>query len=148
MKLCTFVNDNFESCDKPREGNTMCCATHNRIVRKQLTDSRKQAEKRKMLLSKPKKIYAKPNKVSEKRKVLNEEYSVLRERFLIENPNCKVQLVGCLVNSVEVHHKASGSNKVANLNNVATWLPVCSHCHRILHDKLSAMEAREKGLKL
>lgn len=126
----------------------MCCATHNRIVRKQLTDSRKQADKRKMLLSKPKKIYAKPNKVSDKRKVLNEEYSVLREQFLKDNPDCQIKLIGCDGVSTDVHHKASGTNKVANLNNVKTWLSVCRHCHHKIHVTFSAMEAREKGLKI
>jgi hypothetical protein len=148
MKLCTYVNEDFESCSNPREGNTMCCASHNRVIRKQLTDSRKQADKRKMLLSKPKKVYKAPNKISDKRKVINEEYAILREQFLRDHPTCELKLQPCTQTSTQVHHTASGWNKSTNLNNVSTWKASCDHCNQFLHDKISAKEARELGLKI
>ena len=137
------------SCGKIVENkDTGLCSSCSRIVRKQLTDSRKQTDKRKMLLSKPKKIYAKPNKVSEKRKVLNAEYAILREQYLKDHPECEIKLQVCTRTSTQIHHTASGTNKATNLNNVKTWKASCDMCNQFLHDKLSAKEAREKGLKI
>jgi len=143
MKTCAVVG-----CEKQREGNTLMCASCNRNVRKQLEQSKKEEQRAWAKVSMTRKPQKPIAKVSAKRKVLNDEYAILRERFLLENPTCNVQLIGCQRVSMEVHHKASGSNKVKNLNNVKTWLPVCAHCHRLLHDKLSAKEARSKGLKI
>lgn len=88
------------------------------------------------------------DKVSGKRKEENKLYSELREQFLKDNTRCQIKFVGCEFSSVDVHHKASGSNKGTNLNNTDTWLAACRHCHTFLHDKISAQEAREKGLKI
>ena len=127
MKLCTFVNEDFESCSNPREGNTMCCASHNRVVRKQLTDSRKQAA---------------PNKISDKRKVINEEYKKLRIDFLVKNPVCEAKIKPyCTGFSHDVHHsRGRGKYFLA----VETWLPVCRNCHVYLHD--NPVDAIKRGL--
>jgi hypothetical protein len=82
----------------------MLCASHGRVVRKQLTDSRKQAEKKKMLLSRPKSVQKPIKKVSDKRKVLNAEYSILRDQFLKAHDKCEMKLLGCTEPSNEVHH--------------------------------------------
>jgi len=141
MKLCTFVNANFESCDKPREGNTMCCASHNREVRKQLTDSLKQADKRKMALMKPKKIYAPPNKVSEKRKETNKEYFKLVEQFKKDNPECKAKVNEYCTDKTDDPHHRKGRGKF--LLDTTTWLPCCRSCHSYIESHPNI--AKEKG---
>lgn len=152
MRTCEWLIDDFEACGKPCEGNTSTCASHGRISRKLVEQAERKAEKRKQTIQKanlkasvPRKA---PNKVSEKRKGLNLEYAILRLQYLLDHPDCEVKLIGCEGMSVEIHHTYSGSNKVAHLNDTATWKATCPHCHRILHDKLSATEAREKGLKI
>jgi hypothetical protein len=143
MKTCLT-----EDCDNITEGSTDFCASCNNRNRRTAKARVNERLKFQAKISAPKKIYAKPNKISPKRKVLNAEYSILREKFLIDHPDCEIKLLGCDGASVDVHHKASGTNKVANLNNTKTWLASCSSCHRQLHDKLSAKEARDKNLKI
>lgn len=152
MKTCIAMVDissgAASACGNLCEGTTDFCAHHNRQRRKDEENYIKAQQKRKALLSKPKKIYAKPNKVSPKREELNKEYKVLREQFLKEHPNCELKLQPCTKVATEVHHTASGWNKATNLNNVKTWKASCSSCNQFLHDKISAKEARELGLKI
>lgn len=145
---CSFLMPNDEECGERCEGNTPFCGSHNRFLRKEKELAEKALAKKASLLSKPKKVYAKPNKVSDKRKELNKEYSMLRPQYLLDHPECEVKLIGCGLTSIEIHHTYSGSNKVKHLNDVSTWKATCGHCHKILHDKLSAKEARELGLKI
>lgn len=148
MLICQYVLLDGHYCDAPCEGRTNFCGSHNRLIRKEQVNAIKSTEKRKALLSTPKKIYAKPNKISDKRKELNKEYYPLREQFLKEHPNCELKLQPCTKVATEVHHTASGWNKATNLNNVKTWKASCGNCNQFLHDKISAQEAREKGLKI
>ena len=152
INTCAWILDDDQPCGEMCEGKTMFCGSHNRQLRKEKESERKQLEKRKSLLQKaqsrnlePRKM---PKKVSPKREELNKEYAVLRPQYLLENPTCEVKLIGCEGESVEIHHTYSGSNKVAHLNDTTTWKATCSHCHRTLHDKLSAKESRELGLKI
>jgi hypothetical protein len=130
------------------EGRTDFCASHNKMNRSISKMRVREQEKREMILSKPQTPRQKPNIVSEKRKELNKEYAALRPEYLLEHPVCEVKLIGCEGASVEIHHTASGSNKVAHLNDVSTWKATCGSCHKVLHDKLSARQARELGLKV
>ncbi len=152
MSGCKWLIDDYEGCDKPCEGSTPYCGSHNRLIRKQAANSIKEQELRKSLIESQKAKRSEPrpapNKVNPKRKVLNQEYSVLRKGWLINFPDCQIKLIGCEGKAVEIHHTESGSNKVKSLNDVSTWKSACAHCHRFLHDKLSAKEAREKGLKI
>ncbi len=124
------------------------CASCAKAMRKAEKQSIKDDQKRKAALLKRPDPRKTPNKVSEKRKALNQEYAILREQFLKEHPKCELKLQPCTQTSTQVHHTASGWNKATNLNNVATWKASCDHCNQFLHDKLSAQEARDKGLKI
>ena len=149
MRTCNFPIDvDGEQCGKPCEGNTKLCASHSRRVRQLQELARKESEKRTLKLSASKPKRTRINQVSAKRKGLNAEYEVLREQFLNDHPVCEVKLQECEKVATDVHHKASGFNKVTNLNNTATWLACCRNCHHILHNVLSAKEARSLGLKI
>jgi hypothetical protein len=148
IRTCEYLKFDNSVCDSPCEGTTDYCGTHNRQLRKEAQEHFKSLEKRKQQLNKPKKIYKAPAKVSEKRKVLNAEYSILRDQFLKNHDKCELKLLGCTIMSNEVHHTASGTNKVKNLNNVSTWKAACTTCHMELHDKMAARLARELGLKI
>lgn len=154
MKTCTwgFIQGTDEPCGEVCEGRTEFCATHNRQLRKESENTKREAEKRANLIAKaalknqvPRKL---PNKVSPKREELNKEYKILREKFLKDHPNCELKLQPCTQTSTQVHHTASGWNKATNLNNVKTWKASCDNCNQFLHDKLSAKKARELGLKI
>lgn len=156
MKRCNGIIDISSGaasrCENHCEGNTDYCASHNRANRKSEERYRANQEKRAQLKEKVKIKNNQPrpkvNKVSPKRKEENKLYSELRPIFLLEHPDCELKLIGCEGASVEVHHTESGSNKAKSLNIVSTWKAACGHCHRYLHDKLSAKEARELGLKI
>lgn len=128
------------------------CESHRRAMAKDLEIIKKDFEKRSSQIAKAKQKSMvprkKPNKVSAKRKELNEEYSILREQFLKEHPTCELRLQPCTRTSTQVHHTASGWNKSTNLNNVKTWKASCDMCNQFLHDKISAQQARELGLKI
>lgn len=79
-------------------------------------------------------------RVSAKRRRENAIYSALRKGFLEEHLVCQMAAPGCTGQAQEVHHKA-GRGK--NLNNVATWAAICSHCHRETHQHPSI--ARKNG---
>lgn len=124
------------------------CETHRHDLAKQKKDEIKFKAKFKAKLSTPFVPRKAPKKVSEKRKEQNKEYSKLREQYLKDHPECEIKLQVCTRTSTQIHHTASGTNKATNLNNVATWKASCDMCNQFLHDKLSAKEAREKGLKI
>jgi hypothetical protein len=79
--------------------------------------------------------------MSAKRAAEQEGYKILREAFLMLNRFCEAKLSGCQYWSQDVHHKAGrGRNYLAP----QTWMPVCRHCHRFIHD--NGQEARKLGL--
>lgn len=146
MRTCLWYDEQEdEACDSLCEGRTDLCARHNRLLRKQIADEQKAEEKRKALLSAPKKVYKAPNKVSPKRKEANKEYSVLRDEYLASHPTCEVMLLGCEKTAIEIHHVAGRGN---NLNDVSTFKATCRYCHNRIHNAFSAIEARNKGLKI
>ena len=148
MKTCEYLTFDNNTCDNACEGNTDFCSTHNRLLRKQAENERKESEKRSLKFSTPKPKRTRINQVSAKRKVLNVEYAQLKERYLSKHPECQAKLIGCEFKSVDVHHTESGSNKVAKLNDITTFIAVCRHCHHLIHNVLSSSEARELKLKI
>lgn len=139
MKTC--IKD---QCDLPVEGHGDFCASHARLNRKISKQRVATAEKREQHFSKPMEPRAKPKKVSDKRRVENEIYRKLRKEYLLDHAYCEMKLIGCERTAIEIHHTASRGK---NLNEVSTWKATCRHCHDLLHNKLSAKEARDKGLK-
>ena len=71
---------------------------------------------------------------SKKRKKQEEEYRKLRKRFLTQNRNCiAIRIdtkIRCLNPATQVHHR-KGRGKY--LLSIATWMPVCHHCHEMIH---------------
>lgn len=135
-----YIQEEEDFCGKPVEGKSAYCATHGRFLRKQLTDSRKHSEKKKMLLSKPKTIYKPPNKVSPKRKEINADYTKLADEFKRKNPECIVRVNQyCTGKTESVHHKRGRGRYLLD---VSTFLPCCLSCHGYIeaHPK----EAKEK----
>jgi hypothetical protein len=108
------------------------CPRHNRENRKAETDALK-----------VKKKYVIP-KTSPKMKQELKTYSVLRKEYLKKHPECQLKLIGCVSEATDIHHL---DKRGKNLNNTDTWLSACRPCHSTLHDKLSAKEARDLGLK-
>lgn len=110
------------------------CSSHNFAQRK--------AERNAL---KPKKVQKPIAKQSAKMKEEMKTYSKLRDWYLKDHPKCELMLLGCTKVAIEIHHTGS---RGSNLNKVETWKSACRHCHTILHDKLSAKETRDKGLKI
>lgn len=87
--------------------------------------------------------------ISKKRSNALKEYRKLREEYLHLNRTCEAGLVlaaegiecGCKKWATEIHHTAK---RRKNLNNVNSWLPVCSNCHRWIEDN----KARARELNL
>lgn len=113
------------------------CATHNREQRKMVSNVAKETEKRKN--KKP----IKP--LSDKRKKDNLVYMKRRRHYLEKYPFCQLKLVGCTNTATEIHHVNGRIG--SNLTNTNGFKSACHSCHRQLHDKISAKEARAKGLK-
>jgi len=129
MKLCSIPE-----CGRSCEGSTDYCGTHNR-------EQRKQSERIQKLQSK--KQYVIP-KVSEKQAKKNSLYSKQRMEHLAKHPHCQLRLQGCTHIATQVHHT---EGRGENTNKIESFKSACDNCHTILHDKLSAKEARELGLK-
>lgn len=121
------------------------CESHRRSISKESTNTKKQLEKKALLLERQKERQKQPrqkiNKVSPKREELNKEYFKLVEQFKKDNPKCKANVNEyCTEKTDDPHHKR-GRGK--NLLEVSGWLPVCRSCHSYItaHPK----EAIEKG---
>ena len=160
MKKCSWQEPD-DYCFNSAEGNTDYCASHGRRIRKANSI---EYENNQIKYSKPK---APIKKVSDKRKELNKEYFKLVERFKIDNPNCIAKInEHCTRLTDDPHHK-KGRGKY--LLDVSLWVPVCRSCHQYIEQNpldaikrglsfsrlsiqmdivLSALEAREKGLKI
>jgi hypothetical protein len=119
-------------CQNIPERNGIC-SSHNRAARKAESDALK-----------PKKVYRIPKR-SDKKIEDDKVYSKLRKEYLIENPICQIRLQCCTFTATEIHHTESRGIRI---NKVESFLSSCPECHRFLHDKLSAKEARDKGLKI
>lgn len=108
------------------------CSSCNRRKRKEETDALK-----------PKKVYKIPKR-SDKKIDDDKLYVKLRKKYLEEHPECEIKLFGCTYIATEIHHTES---RGIRLNKIESWLSTCPECHKFLHDKLSAKEARDLGLK-
>ena len=76
--------------------------------------------------------------VSAKRTRENAEYTKLRREFLAAHPACLV----CKGQANEIHHACGRQGK--RLLNVEFFRPLCSGCHRRVHD--NPAWAKERGL--
>lgn len=86
-------------------------------------------------------------KVSDKRKKLNALYSILRTQFLKDHPKCQASIACQQGESTDIHHLFWGKDREKHLNDFSNVLAVCRKCHKFIHDKLSAEEARRLGFK-
>jgi len=120
-------------CEKLPERNGIC-ATHNRWARK---------AERKALQPPKKKKAIKPR--SDKRKAQEKEYGPMRAKQLEAHPYCQAKLVGCTGMALECHHAEGriGDNYLKE----SSFISVCPACHFRIHNVLSAVEARNLGLK-
>lgn len=126
--ICTCEPDTL----KERNGHSASC---NRYNRKLETDTRKQANKKASLKQ--------VKKVSDKMAIELKIYEKKKKAHLKAHPDCQVKLVGCTNQNNVVHHS---EKRGKNLNNEATFLTACDHCHKQIHFVLSGKENREKGL--
>ncbi len=102
--------------------------------------ARRKAER---LANRPEKKKKVIPKVSAKRKKENEKYSAEGPQWFLDNPKCKAKLQGCTGDTEHRHHTAG---RGSNLNAKETFLPVCSSCHYLIHNVMSAKERRKLGL--
>ena len=93
----------------------------------------KHPERKKSEFGKNAKLQAKTflKKKSSKQQKLDALYSVLRESFLKANPYCKARLLGCQINSTDIHHKC-GRGKF--MLDSTTFLSVCRICHNQIEE--------------
>lgn len=79
--------------------------------------------------------------ISAKRSKESAIYAKERKKFLKLYPYCEANFDDCWGAATQVHHiKGRGKHYL----DVASWLPVCGHCHRFIHDNPST--ARDLGL--
>ena len=85
-------------------------------------------------------------RVSLKRAKQNREYTKLRREYLAEQPACRIHMADDrgFVRATEIHHRAGRIGKL--LTDRSNFMPLCSECHRWIHDHPS--EARAKGYLL
>lgn len=119
-------------CENRNEWSTQYCGSCNRAKRK--------AEANALKTKVPYQI----PKVSEKQKKKNALYTKQRKEHLAKHPHCQLKLIGCERIAIEIHHS---EGRGENTNKIESFLSACGPCHKKLHDKLSAKEARELGLK-
>lgn len=120
---------------KEKNGHTATCNYANRrIVKDSVKAATKVAEKKSI------------RKVSDKRKKDLQVYANRRKHHLTQYPECQLKLDGCTKVATQIHHAAGRIG--SNLTNKNHFRSACQSCHRQLHDKISAKEARKKGLKV
>jgi len=131
MKICKFSECEAYTMNEQVD----FCASHLHAIRKSDRDELKNAGKKRKTIA----------KVSEKMKGKLKTYKQLRKEYLSTHPYCFANLPGCTKIATQCHHLGGRGTK---LNAADTFMAVCFNCHRILHDKLSATERREKGLMI
>lgn len=95
----------------------------------------------------PAKPFRAIKKVSDKQAKLNAIYNVAATQFKKDRPLCEARLHGCQGATHHVHHLYSGASRSKYYLDCSTWLPVCNHCHHIIHDVLSKEDAINMGFK-
>ncbi len=141
MKTCEYTMIDFHYCGASCEGSTMYCASHNRLVRKEIENARKESEKRKLKLSAPRPKQTAIKKVSDKRKSENEIYKEKRQEFLLKRW-CEYHGKPCI--PTEVHH-SKGRIGALYLDE-RYWVALCSEAHKWV--ELNPKEAKEQGYSL
>lgn len=66
IRFCSYITDTEEPCGEMCEGFTHFCGSHNRQLRREATEERKQSEKRAQLISKQKAKSKQPRKTISK----------------------------------------------------------------------------------
>lgn len=116
-------------CDRPKQGNTDYCSTHNKALG--------------IKVEKEKKVYQIP-KVSNNEKERKKELAKMYPVYLSEPGNefCQLKLKGCLGKASTVHHlRGRIGDQVFEIND---WMPSCSWCNILVEND---PEAYQKELK-
>ncbi len=130
-----------KGCTNYREGKLLGCASCNLMERqKEKAKFRASLKQKKAPVRSGKKIKPRSDKRIEEDKV----YKVLRQEQLTEHPECQIKIMDiCEKVATEVHHTGSrGQNYLKK----ETFVSGCGPCHRYLHNKMSAIDRRDKGL--
>lgn len=142
MKTCSWPE---EQCDNLCEGETDYCGSHNRAIRKIVTDELLFSQKRAQTIAKAeaKSMIPKPaiKKVSDKRKEQNIEYFALVEQFKKDNPKCMARIDGCTRSTEDPHHSRGRGEYLLD---VSTWIPVCRNCH--IYIEQHPLDAQKRNL--
>lgn len=83
-------------------------------------------------------------RMSQKREADYKAYLKERDEFLAKNKFCEMLGIGCSIKSQDLHHMKGRTGKL--LRDKMWWFPICSRCHRWIHDNMK--EARRRGLVL
>lgn len=131
LNTCSWIMDDESECGERCEGNTPFCGSHNRQLRKEEAEAKKQVEKRNTLIAKQREKnsvpMAKISKVSPKREEINKEYFKLAEDFKTQNSECYAKIKNiCTGKTDDVHHK---KGRGRYMNNPDYFLAVCRSCH-------------------
>ncbi len=86
------------------------------------------------------------NRRTPKRARQEREYAKLRVGYLQAHPMCEAGLAVCTGQATEIHHKAGRIGDL--LTNTEHFCPICRNCHDYVTNRMSAAEARERGLKV
>ena len=81
--------------------------------------------------------------VSEKQKNMLVVYRMLRRKYLKEHPQCEVNLLGCTIQSTEIHHTAKKYTTDLWLN-IKLFKAVCRTCHNRI--EASPLLAKNLGI--
>jgi hypothetical protein len=86
------------------------------------------------------------NRRTPKRARQEREYAKLRNVYLQAHWFCEAKLKDCTIYATEIHHKAGRIGDL--LTNTEHFCPICRNCHDYVTNRMSAAEARERGLKV
>ena len=86
------------------------------------------------------------NRRTPKRARQEREYAKLRVGYLERHCLCQAKLSVCTGYATEIHHKAGRIGEL--LTNTEHFCPICRNCHDYVTNRMSAAEARERGLKV
>jgi hypothetical protein len=88
------------------------------------------------------KVQQKPNKgankpipkMSAKRAKETKAYLLMRQKFLKERVFCQIKRAECSGKSTDVHHLHDGADRQKYYLDKTTWIAVCRHCHKWVHN--------------
>lgn len=131
LNSCSWIMQDESECGERCEGNTPFCGSHNRQLRREEAEAKKQVEKRNTLIAKQREKNklprAKISKVSEKMEAKLLEYNIISDYFKTDNPECQAKCNEyCTGKTDDVHHK---KGRGRYMNNPDYFLAVCRSCH-------------------